>query len=206
MQNQPGQYLGKDILIDNIPKIKVTKDDLGSTDTYHEEKILNKYLSYDQTAKELIYKSAIQLAIIGYGKKNYGFIRLDDKSTITLVELFNKYKIRFLDPINAKYNDDELSARRLLRLFRYQIQKFIVENNRPSYLWFKYADKSKLEMMSICFPGGEHLIETQEQGVFLLETYGRLDVQQNTKFRQRLQRVFIARGIFDPSFFLDKNY
>jgi len=48
MQNQPGQYLNKDILIDNIPKIKVTKDDLGSTDTYHEEKILNKYLSYDQ--------------------------------------------------------------------------------------------------------------------------------------------------------------
>jgi len=73
MQNQPGQYLNKDILIDNIPKIKVTKDDLGSTDTYHEEKILNKYLSYDQKAQELIYKSAIQLAIIGYGKKELWF-------------------------------------------------------------------------------------------------------------------------------------
>jgi len=206
MQNQTDKYIDTDILINGIPKIKVTKDDLGSTDTYHEEKILKKYLSYDPIAQELIYKSAIQLAIIGYGKKNYGFIRLDDKQTITLVELFKKYNIRFLEPINAKYSDDELSARRLLRLFRYQIQKFIIENNRPSYLWFKYADKSKLEMVSICFPGGEHLIETQEQGLFLLETYGRLDVQQNTKFRQRLQRIFIARGIFDPSFFLDKNY
>jgi len=206
MANQPGQYLNKDILINNIPKVNVTADDLGSTDTYHEEKILKKYLSYDSNAKELIYKSAIQLAIIGYGKKNYGFIKLDDKNTITLIELFKKYNIRFLDPINAKFSDDELSARRLLRLFRYQIQKFIVENNRPSYLWFKYADKSNVSMVSICFPGGEHLIETQEEGLFLLNTYGKLDVAQGTKFRQRLQRVFIARGIFDPSFFLDKNY
>jgi len=206
MANQPGQYLNKDILINNIPKVNVTTDDLGSTDTYHEEKILKKYLSYDLVAKELIYKSAIQLAIIGYGKKNYGFIKLDNEKTITLVELFKKYNIRFLDPINAKYADDELSARRLLRLFRYQIQKFIVENNRPSYLWFKYADKSNANMVSICFPGGEHLIETKEEGLFLLETYGKLDAAQGTKFRQRLQRVFIARGIFDPSFFLDKNY
>jgi len=206
MANQPGQYLSKDILVNNIPKVNVTADDLGSTDTYHEEKILKKYLSYDSNAKELIYKSAIQLAIIGYGKKNYGFIKLDDKNTITLIELFKKYNIRFLDPINTKYSDDELSARRLLRLFRYQIQKFIIENNRPSYLWFKYADKSNVNMVSICFPGGEHLIETQEEGLFLLNTYGKLDVAQGTKFRQRLQRVFIARGIFDPSFFLDKNY
>jgi len=206
MSNQPGQYLSKDTLISNIPKIKVTTNDLGSTDTYHEEKILKKYLSYDPIAQELIYKSAIQLAIIGYGKKNYGFIKLDDKNTVTLIELFKKYSIRFLDPINAKYTDDELSARRLLRLFRYQIQKFIVENNRPSYLWFKYANKSNPNMVSICFPGGEHLIETQEEGLFLLETYGKLDIAQGTKFRQRLQRVFIARGIFDPSFFLDKNY
>jgi len=90
MANQPGQYLSKDILVNNIPKVNVTADDLGSTDTYHEEKILKKYLSYDSNAKELIYKSAIQLAIIGYGKKNYGFIKLDDKNTITLIELFKK--------------------------------------------------------------------------------------------------------------------
>jgi len=42
MANQPGQYLSKDILVNNIPKVNVTADDLGSTDTYHEEKILKK--------------------------------------------------------------------------------------------------------------------------------------------------------------------
>jgi len=42
MSNQPGQYLSKDTLISNIPKIKVTTNDLGSTDTYHEEKIFKK--------------------------------------------------------------------------------------------------------------------------------------------------------------------
>jgi len=206
MDNQLNQYLKKNELIDNIPKVEMTINDLGSTDTYHEEKILKKYLSLDKDGQILLYKAAVQLSIIGYGRKNYGFIRIDDKTQINLTDIFQKYGVKFNETQNIKYDDFELSARRLLRLFRYQIQKFIVENNRPSYLWFIYADKSNVNMVSICFPGGEHLIETQEEGLFLLSTYGKLDVAQGTKFRQRLQRVFIARGIFDPSFFLDKNY
>jgi len=201
-----GQYLGKDVLINNLPSIKVKPEELGSTDTYHEEKILKKYLSYDKDAQLLIYKSALQVSIIGYGNKNYGFIRINDKEIMTLVDLFNKYKIKYLEKLNAKYNDDELSVRRLLRLFRFQIKNFIIENNRPSYLWSKYANKDKKEYVSICFPGGEHLIETKEEAIFLLETYGNLDMQQNTKFRSRLRRVFIARNILPPDYFIDKNY
>jgi len=104
--------------------------------------------------------------------------------------------------------EDDLSARRLLRLFRYQIQKFIIENNRPSYLWNKYADKIEKNnvYMSICFPGGEHLVETKDQGEFLLETYGRLDEALGTKFRSRLKRIFIARRIFDPIKFQNVDY
>jgi len=139
-------------------------------------------------------------------KKNYGFIRIDDKTQINLIDIFKKYNIKFLEPINVRYEDDELSARRLLRLFRYQIQEFIINNNRPSYLWTKYADKSDLKYVSICFPGGEHIVESQDEAQFLLNTYGKLDIAQNTKFRQRLQRVFIARRILDPSYFIDKTY
>jgi len=206
MANQPGQYLNKNELISEIPKVSVTVNDLGTTDTYHEDKILKKYLSLDKTGQILIYKSAIQLAIIGYGKKNYGFIRIDDKTQINLIDIFKKYNVKFLEPINVRYDDDELSARRLLRLFRFQIQEFIIENNRPSYLWTKYADKSNIKYASICFPGGEHIVETKEEAQFLLDTYGKLDVAQNTKFRQRLQRVFIARRVLDPSYFIDKTY
>jgi len=206
MANQPGQYLNKNELISEIPKVSVTVNDLGTTDTYHEDKILKKYLSLDKNGQILIYKSAIQLAIIGYGKKNYGFIRIDDKTQINLIDIFKKYNVKFLEPINVRYEDDELSARRLLRLFRFQIQEFIIENNRPSYLWIKYADKSNIKYVSICFPGGEHIVETKEEAQFLLDTYGKLDVAQNTKFRQRLQRVFIARRILDPGYFIDKTY
>jgi len=206
MANQSGQYLSKNELINEIPKIVVTVNDLGTTDTYHEDKILKKYLSLDKPGQILIYKAAIQLAIIGYGKKNYGFIRIDDKTQINLIDIFKKYNVKFLEPINVRYEDDELSARRLLRLFRFQIQEFIIENNRPSYLWTKYADKNNLKYTSICFPGGEHIIETADEAQFLLNTYGKLDIAQNTKFRQRLQRVFIARRILDPGYFIDKTY
>jgi len=202
MANQ-NQYLDKDTLINNIPDVKISKDDLGSTDSYHEEKLLRKYLGYAKDDQILIYKATVQMAIIGFGNKNYGFIRIDDKNVMNLKDIFNKLRIKFLEKLNEKYNDDDLSARRLLRLFRYQIQKFIIENNRPSYLWQKYADRSEenKKYMSICFPGGEHMVEKQDEAIFLLNTYGNLDLALGTKFRARLKRVYIARKIFDPSYF-----
>jgi len=200
------QYLSKESLIANLPKIDVKPGDLGSTDTYHEEKILMKFRSIDGEGQSLIYKAAIQLAIIGFGNKNYGFIRINEKEVVNLTSLFNKYGIKFMEKINSKFNDDELSARRLLRLFRYQIQQFIINYNRPSYLWLKYANKENKDYMSICFPGGEHLITTREEAEFLLDTYSHLDTILNTKFRNRLKRVFIARNIIAPEYFIDKNY
>jgi hypothetical protein len=200
------QYLNKEILLNNIPNIHVTKDDLGSTDTYHEDKILKKYLSLSKDGQELVYKAAIQMSVIGFGNKNYGFIRLNEKDIITLIDLFKKYNIKYNEKLNSKYTDDELSARRLIRLFRYQIQKFIVENKKPSFLWNKYANKTNQEYISICFPGGEHVLETIDQAEFLLNTYGALDQQMNTKFRERLKRVFIARKILSPEYFLNKTY
>jgi len=205
MANQEGQYLSEDKLLHDIKYVDMKKEELGSTDTYHEDKILNKYLSYKENEQVLIYKAAIQLAIIGYGRKNYGFIRVDDKNVITLIDLFKKLNIKWNEGINAKYVDDELSARRLIRLFRFQIKLFIEKNDRPSYLWTKYANKDKKEFMSICFPGGEHLIKTREEAIFLIDTYRKLDEIQNTKFVDRLRRVFIARNILDPTFF-DAKY
>jgi len=205
--NSLGQYLSKDELINSIPDIGVRPEHLGSSDNYHEEKILNKYLELNKEGQELVYKAALQLAIIGYGNKNYGFIRDSKGEVITLIDVFNKYHIKYLEKLNAKYADDELSVRRLLRLFRYQIQGFIIKNNRQSYLWTKYAiNKDKKEYMSICFPGGEHLVDKKDEAIFILDTYGVLDIQFNTKFRARLRRVFIARGILSPEYFLDKNY
>jgi len=199
------QYLNREELINNIPEYKVDPSQLGSSDTYHEEKILKKYLSLDKLGQELVYKAALQLSIIGYGNKNYGFVRDNKGEIINLTDIFKKYNIKYMEKINAKYNDDDLSVRRLLRLFRFQIQKFIITNKRPSYLWLKYANKDQLEYMTICFPGGEHLVQTKEEAIFFLNTYEALDILFLTKFRDRLKRVFIARGILQPEFFYKQN-
>jgi len=186
----------------SIPRVDVKITDLGSTDNYNEDKILKKYLSIEEKGRELIYKAAVQLAIIGYGNKNFGFIRINDKDIMPLQDIFTKYHIKYLEKLNSKYSDDDLSVRRLLRLFRYQIRDFIITQNRPSYLWIKYADKTNINLSSICFPGGEHLVENQTEALFLMETYEKLDISQNTKFVLRLQRVFIARGIMSPNYFV----
>jgi len=161
-------------------------------------------LSYDTTTQILIYKCAIQLAIIGYGNKNYGFLKSNKNETIKLVDIFKMHNIKYDEKINSKFDDSDLSVRRLLRLFRYQIQKFIIGTQRPSYLWLKYSDKNK-NYMNICFPGGEHVIERTDEAEFLLTTYGNLDNLRGTKFKERLIRVFIARSIFSPEYFKNKN-
>jgi len=191
------QYLSKQVLLDNIGILNLSTNDLISGDTYNESKILETYNGHKKDDKILIYKAAIQLAIIGYGQKNYGAIRIDDEHVLPLIEIFGKLKIKYNEKISAKYDEGELSVRRLLRFFRYQIMEFIKNSSRPSYLWLKYSTKDP-KFMLICFPGAEHMVETKEEAMYLVETYKNLDSMMKTSFVIRLKRVFIARKIFTP--------
>jgi len=65
------QYLKEEQLITPIPDFDISPNELGSTDSYHEEKILKKVLSYSKNEIELLLKSAIQIAIIGAGGKKF---------------------------------------------------------------------------------------------------------------------------------------
>jgi len=193
------QYLSEKTITDNIPLLEnITTDNLISADTYNEAKILQKFMQIDHKNQRLLYMCAIQISIIGYGNKNYGSIRDEDDKVYEIKTIFNQNGIKFNEQLSAKYSEDELSARRLLRLFREHIKKFIEKNNRPSYLWIKYADKSDLneKYKNICFPGAEHLIKTKEEALFLLNTYRSLDNMMNTKFSDRLKRIYIARKIY----------
>jgi len=195
------QYLNKDSLLTNINYYDTKSDDLISADSYNEELIMNKFNTFDKEAQELLLKCAIHISIIGSGNKTFGSIRDQKNNVVEIKNIFNKYNILYNKNINEKYPKDAISARRLVRLLRYHIQKFININVRPSYLWQKYSDHKK-EMMDICFPGGEHIAETKEQAIYLLETYKILDANLNTKFEKRLERVFIARRILPPQFFI----
>jgi len=191
------QYLDKDDLTNKIPVLNISEHDLISADTYNETNILARFNSIDDEGKVLLYKAAIQLAIIGYGKKNYGSVRINDQKVISLENLFNKYSVKWNESQGVKFDTDTLSARRLLRLFRAHIQKFIEKNNKPSYLWLKYSSKDQ-QYINICFPGGEHLVDNKNQAQYLLQTYMDLDNKQQTNFVDRLKRVYIARNIFAP--------
>jgi len=192
------QYLNIEEIRNEIPLIHMETAELGSTDTYNETKILLAVKNLKEETQELLIKASIQIAIIGYGNKNYGFIWTKKKEVLKLTDLFDKHKILYKNSINTKLEEDTLTVRRLLRLFRYQIHNFIKETNRHSYLWNKYAEKDIKEYSLICFPGAEHFIEKKEEALFLIKTYQVLDQRQNTKFVDRLNRVFIARGILDP--------
>jgi len=106
--------------------------------------------------------------------------------------------------MNEKFAPNQLTLRRLMRLLRYQVQRFIIENKRPSFLYLKYSDKDP-KFANICFPMGEHIVETKEEALYIYNTYKKLDNLQSTKFAERLQRVLIARNILVPVDFIATN-
>jgi len=195
------QYLDENTLLKTIASYPIKNDDLISSDSYNEEEIVNKFNLIDKTGQELLLKCAIHISIIGSGNKTFGSVREKDGNVLEIKRVFDKYNINYNRNQNEKYGKDTLSARRLVRLLRFHIRKFIIENSRPSYLWLKYSNRNK-DMMSICFPGGEHLVENEIQAIYLLDTYKALDLQMKTQFCKRLERIFIARRILAPDFFI----
>jgi len=189
------QYLSSDELskVSDINEIKIS--DLGKVDSYDETKIKGKVLSFKKEGVILLLKSSIQMAIVGFGNGNFGFIKHNDVK-IELIEIFKKYHIKYNNHLRDKLEDDDLTPRRLIRFFRFQIQKFIIKNNISSYLWSKYAPKHfEDEFKSVCFPGAEHLIENEKVASLLIETYSCLDERLNSSITDRIKRVFDARGV-----------
>ena len=189
------QYLESRELIkfSGIDEIKIS--DLGKVDSYDETKIKNKITGYRKDGIILLLKASIQMAIVGFGNKSFGFIRHND-SKIELSDIFAKYNVKTNNHLKDKLEDDDLTPRRLIRFFRFQIKKFIDKNKISSYLWNKYAPKNfSEEFKQICFPGAEHLIDNEEDAAFLIKTYEELDSRMNTTITDRIKRVFDARSV-----------
>jgi len=195
-----GQYLDKPQLMGGIEYGKISVDDLISADSYNEQLIMDQFNKFDIEVRLLLLKCAIHISIIGAGNKTFGSIRVSDNDVQKIEDIFSKYKIKFNKNSQEKYGKDELSARRLVRLLRFHIQKFIIENKRPSYLWIKYSNKDQ-DKIGVCFPGAEHLVTVKEEAEYLLNVYKNVDNIFKTKFIDRLKRVYIARGILPPEYF-----
>jgi len=185
------QYLNKNQLLTGIEyKSSLTADDLITADSYNEEDIMRNYIALDPDVRELLFRTAVHIAIVGAGNKTFGSIRYGDK-VLDIKDIFIKYKILYNRNQSEKYQKDALSSRRLVRLLRFHIQKFIIDTGRPSYLWTKYSTQDK-DMIPYCFPGAEHIVETDEQAKYLLNTYINLDAALGTKFQKKIRKGILC--------------
>jgi hypothetical protein len=192
-------YLSKKEL--NFIKIDdINPDDFIARDTYNETELIKTLLSKSKEEQKWLLKVAIHVSIIGSGNRNFGFIKNENGQPVELESIIKKLGINYTNGQDAKLEPGELSVRRLTRLFRYQINEFIRKTGRESYLYRKYDLLKNKNMVAIVFPGAEHLVETVDQAKYLFEVYRQLDKVKGTKFCDRLNRVFIARGIITKLF------
>jgi len=167
-----------------------------SNDTINEEDLLK--VIAENAYKEELFAASLQMSIIGFGGRQYQNYKYRGEVKL-LSDLFKKTGIRYNNSVQEKFDTDVLTPRRLLRLFRFQIKKYLQDNpGIVSYLFVKY-NSSNASMRSICFPGGEHLTNTQEEADYIYEAYKKLDESLTSRNLQsgileRIKRVLLARG------------
>jgi len=185
--------LEKELEVKNVSILLITQD------TYDESKLV-------QTIREagihVCYAVAVQLAIIGFGNKTYGKVRVEDEE-IDILEFFKKKKIHYNYKFGDKILPEELTPRRLIRVYRYKILEYLNKNHeRSSYLYRKYCNIKNDTLRQWIFPGVEHILNPEQSNIRdilqgFIETYKTLDERNNTKIYDRIKRVLYARG-FTP--------
>lgn len=183
------QYLTENQLSVELGDISTVGVTLISQDTYNELELLKSVKKTGMVGELLA--CTIQIAVVGFGGKSYGHVNYKGVD-LDVKTIFNKCHVNLVSEINKKLKDGELTPRRLIRLFRYQIQKFIKTTGKRSYLARKYytGDDQYIEYV---FPGSESIITNTEHARILIATYEVLDRRLNTNIADRIRRVFNAR-------------
>jgi len=185
-----GQYLTGAQISALIGKIDLSDFELVRMDSYSDSAIYNK-IKNTKKEKELLC-SAIQTAVVGMGNKKYGAVVLSGE-TIDIHKLYNDCGVKTNLTQSTVLQPDDLTGRRLQRFFRQQISDFIKETGTASYLWRKYSDHNEL-YKHLVFPGAEHLVESEDERMYLISVYTQLDSKLNTTISERIRRVYEARG------------
>jgi len=94
--------------------------------------------------------------------------------------------------LNSKLLVDDITPRRLCRIFRFQIREYIHQSGNTSYLYNKYATGIDIKPYC-CFPGAENMVNDSDFKL-LIKVYEALDKRLNTKITERIVRVYRARS------------
>jgi len=191
------QYLTEIEIRNLIGEIELEQIKLMSSDTYNELKIGQ---SVNKADPQVCCAIALQSSIIGFGKKTYGHVKVNDKE-IDIRSYFEANEIEYKSVLGSKLEEHQLTPRRLIRFFRYYIQTYIKEKQISTYLWRKYCPLKDLETRYLVFPGSEYMIDYNEEGFLraklLLRTYEILDKRLGSNVSERITRIMLAKGFSD---------
>jgi len=183
----------------NKEKLEVLKPDfknfkLISTETYNEIEIFD---NIQKIGKELCGAIAIQLAIIGYGNKKYGSIKINEK-IVEIGQFFISNNINTKSELGSKLQPGTITPRRLIRIYRYTIQDYLITNPLiQSYLYKKYCYDKVEENRCCIYPGFENIAVPgvdDKKVTVLLKVYKVVDEKKKTNISEKIKRVLTARG------------
>jgi hypothetical protein len=166
--------------------------ELIQTSSYNEEALSAKIT--ETGLKKELFGCALQMALMGWGRGNYGSVNVGNARR-DLVDVFDEAGVYYNNDPGTQLDPEDLTPKRLVRLFRFQIQKWIEAKQSQSFLLRKYGSLRIAHYSSYVFPGAEHLIEEKRHAVALLECYTELDRQQQSHFSDRIKTVFKTRKI-----------
>jgi hypothetical protein len=191
------QYFDNTDFISFLEEIKLDMDkvnvELAQTDTYNESVLMETIKTKNP---KILMAIALQLAIVGYGQKTFGFVNIDGEK-IEIKEYFDKNGIEYSKGLSDKVGPEIITPRRLIRFFRFATLNFLEKNeNVYPYLYKKYAIDRHVDHRLRIFNGFEHIInpDDTDNARILLRTYLNMDKRNRTNVSERIKRVLMARG------------
>jgi hypothetical protein len=143
--------------------------------------------------KELL-AAAIQLAVVGWGKGNYGTVKLEGNN-VPLETIFTSANVFYGNDEGAALEPGDLTPKRLCRFFRFHISQWIAKKKLQGYLMRKYGSRKTRQFASVIFPGAEYLVDTHDTCQALINCYKMLDLRNHTNFVPRMLLIFQSRGL-----------
>jgi hypothetical protein len=177
------------------------KISLVVTDSYNEEEVSK---SIKRIGFNICAAVAIQLSIVGYGQKTYGKFCFEGKEK-DIHDFFRENNVKINSTLGTKLEESDLTPGRLIRFFRFYIQKFIEKTGKESYLYKKYCLEKKDNYRTKIFRGCEYLLtpgEDEEIVIGLMKTYFELDRRIEKNISDRVKRILLGKGFTNE--FLDK--
>jgi hypothetical protein len=157
---------------------------------YDEEKLVEHVKENKDTNELLI--AALQMSVHGFGRGEYGKVQIENVEK-EITKIFDENNVIYNNRPGLKLEDTEVTPKRLLRIFRYQISTYFLENPEiESFLFRKYATSGSSYYI---FPGSEYLVDNKEHASELLETYHNMDARLNTHFVEKIKSILDAREI-----------